>query len=255
MFLNNLLNIRMIKTNIFLLSLSLFVISCTKKPAGTDSVVGEPQENTADIDSGTKYELDLSSSVITWIGSRPVKQHNGTIGIKEGFLVSKDSSLVAGEILIDVPSLDIKDLKKDSENYEKLKNHLMSEDFFHADSFPVARFELITFVPYDSMIKIVDKEEFPSENSPALLSEFMVKEPTHSVTGNLTIRGITKSITFPATILFRNNKVYAEAKFNIDRTEWNVKYDDESSVIDKAKDKFIYNTVNVGFSLQAIREE
>jgi len=231
------------------------IFSCTQKPGGNESVIGEPQENTADIAKGTRYLLDLSSSVITWIGSRPVRQHDGTIEIKEGFLVSQDSNLIGGEIIIDIPSLDIKSIKKDAEEYDKLKNHLMSEDFFQADSFPTARFELITLVPFDSMISIVDKEEFPSENTPALLSEFMVKEPTHYVTGNLTLRGITKSITFPATIIFRNNKVFAEAKFNIDRTEWNIMHDDESSVIDKAKDQFIYNTVNVGFSLQAIRKE
>ncbi len=254
MFLNNLLNTHMIKSNLFIVCLSLFFFSCTQKPGGNESVVGEPQENTADVDSGTRYQLDLSSSVVTWIGSRPVKQHNGTIGIKEGFLISQDSNLIGGEVIIDIPSLDIKSVKKDSEDYDKLKNHLMSEDFFLADSFPVAHFELITMVPFDSMIKIVDKEEFPSENTPALLSEFMVKEPTHYVTGNLTMRGITKSITFPATVFFRNNKVFADAKFNLDRTEWNIMHDDESSVIDKAKDQFIYNTVNVGFSLQATRE-
>lgn len=245
----------MTKTYLFLLSLPYFIISCTNKPSGNESVAGDPLENTADINTGTKYFIDPASSVVTWIGSRPVKQHNGTIGISEGFLVSNDSSLIAGEILIDLPTLDIKDLKKDSESYEKLKNHLMSEDFFLADSFPTARFELVSLLPYDSLSRAADKEEFESDNAPALLSEFMVKEPTHNVTGNLTMRGTTKSITFPAEIYFRNNKVFAEAKFNIDRTDWNVKYDDESSVLDKAKDKFIYNTVNVGFSLQAIREE
>ena len=245
----------MIKTNIFILSLSILIISCTQNPKGTDALAGEPLTNTEDINKGTKYFIDPSSSVVTWIGSRPVKQHNGTIGIEEGYIAVDGSSIIGGEIIMDLPSLDIKDLKKDSESYDKLKNHLMSEDFFLVDSFPRAQFELIALVPYDSMVEISDKDEYPSENTPALLSEFMVKNPTHSVTGNLTLRGITKSITFPAAILFRNDKIFAEAKFNIDRTEWNVKYDDESSVLDKAKDKFIYNTVNVGFSLQAQKEE
>ncbi len=255
MFLNNLSNIKMIKTNIFILSLTILIVSCTQKPNGTESVVGEPLTNTEDISNGTTYQIDPASSVVTWIGSRPVKQHNGTIGIKEGHLVAEESDILGGKIIIDLPSIDIKSLGKDTEDYDKLKNHLMSEDFFYVDSFPTAKFELIALVPYDSMIEVVNKDEYPSENTPALLSEFMVKEPTHSATGNLTIRGITKSITFPAAVFFRNNKIFAEAKFNIDRTAWNIKYDDESSVLDKAKDKFIYNTVNVGFSLQALKED
>ncbi len=227
---------------------------CNNKPAGNDSVIGEPQTNKREISSGTKYMLDTSSSIITWIGSRPAKQHNGTIDILEGYLLVNDSDIIGGSIEIDIKTLDIKDLEDDSEDFDKLKNHLMSEDFFYADSFQIARFELINLIPFDSTIKIVDKVEFETDNTPALLSKFMVRQPTHYVTGNLTMRGITKSITFPANVISRNDKIITEAKFNIDRTEWNLSYNDEASVLDKAKDKFIYNTVNVGFSLHAIKE-
>lgn len=43
----------------------------------------------------------------------------------------------------------------------------------------------------------------------------------------------------------------ALANFNINRTDWGLMYGDEASVADKAKDQFIYNTVNVGFTLEA----
>jgi len=43
-----------------------------------------------------------------------------------------------------------------------------------------------------------------------------------------------------------------EAKFNIDRTNWNIKYGEEASVTDKIKDKFIYDTVNLGFTVEAV---
>ena len=52
-----------------------------------------------------------------------------------------------------------------------------------------------------------------------------------------------------------NNVLKAEGKFNIDRTRWNISYQDESSVLDKLKDQFIYNTVNVGFSIEATFQE
>jgi accessory colonization factor AcfC len=43
----------------------------------------------------------------------------------------------------------------------------------------------------------------------------------------------------------------AKANFNINRTDWGLMYGDEAGAVDKAKDKFIYNTVNVGFELEA----
>ena len=47
----------------------------------------------------------------------------------------------------------------------------------------------------------------------------------------------------------------AKAKFNIDRTNWGLMYGDEASVVDKAKDKFIYNTVNVSFDITANEQQ
>jgi polyisoprenoid-binding protein YceI len=69
------------------------------------------------------------------------------------------------------------------------------------------------------------------------------------VTGNLTMRGTTKSVTFPANVMMQGDKVMAKAMFNIDRTAWGLMYGDEGSITDQAKDKFIYNTVTVGLDL------
>ncbi|MGB5979935.1 MAG: YceI family protein, partial [Cyclobacteriaceae bacterium] len=81
--------------------------------------------------------------------------------------------------------------------------------------------------------------------------EYKISNPTHKITGNLTMRGNTKSITFPAKVDMSGDQITARAKFNIDRTEWGVSYGDESKAVDKAKDQFIYNTVNVGFDIVA----
>jgi hypothetical protein len=45
--------------------------------------------------------------------------------------------------------------------------------------------------------------------------------------------------------------VKAVANFNINRTDWGLMYGDEAGAVDKAKDSFIYNTVTVGFQLEA----
>ena len=85
------------------------------------------------------------------------------------------------------------------------------------------------------------------------MSTFRVENPTHNITGNLTLRGITRSITFPAYVEIPEDGsgLLIEARFNLNRTEFGISYGDESSVADRAVDAFVYNTVNVGFALTA----
>jgi hypothetical protein len=45
--------------------------------------------------------------------------------------------------------------------------------------------------------------------------------------------------------------VSAKAGFNIDRTQWGLKYGDESAALNKAKDQFIYNTVSLVLDVTA----
>ncbi|MEQ9307771.1 MAG: YceI family protein [Marinoscillum sp.] len=199
-----------------------------------------------------KIQIDTALSIITWIGSRPSRQHNGIIGLNDGFVAISGGALVGARVSIDLSSITVMDLQPDEDQHAKLKNHLMSNDFFDVDNHPIGTFEVTEVVNYDSVMLSTDKTEFSSEYTPARLSDFMVKNPTHFISGNLTLRGVSKNITFPAEVKINGNAVKAEAKFNIDRTDWNLNYDNESSAIDKAKDKFIYNTVNVGFNLETL---
>lgn len=48
-----------------------------------------------------------------------------------------------------------------------------------------------------------------------------------------------------------NGVIKAKANFNIDRTAWGLSYNTEANFVDQAKDKMIYDTVNVGFELEA----
>lgn len=80
-------------------------------------------------------------------------------------------------------------------------NHLRSKDFFNVDSFPT-----ITFVS-----KIVNK----------------VGETKVNITGDLTIRGVTKTITIPGTLVFWDDKAKSgriKGNFTIMRNEFGVGY-------------------------------
>ena len=65
------------------------------------------------------------------------------------------------------------------------------------------------------------------------------------IKGNLTMKSVTKNITFPAKIVLQNGKVKAEANFNIDRTQWGMTYRADKSV----QDKLINSIVNIHFEI------
>src|SRR5690606_18049800 len=83
---------------------------------------------------------------------------------------------------------------------EKLTGHLKSEDFFDVERFPTARFVSTS------------------------IQKGGEGESTHTVTGNLTLRDVTKSIAFPAKIEAEGDEVEVEAEFAINRRDFGIVY-------------------------------
>ena len=117
-------------------------------------------------------------------------------------------------------SIDDVDMKDDAKMKAKLEGHLKSEDFFNVEKFPKATFEITTIT-----------EEGASAN----------------ITGNLTIKDITKSVTFPAKITYGADKkpVSATANFNINRQLWNITYPGQP-------DNLIKDEINLDLNLIAL---
>lgn len=230
----------------------LFAVGCA--PKGDNAATGDAQEVANATEGAMTYSLNTSESMVTWIGYKPSGKHNGTIGVTEGTISVENGAITAGSFNIDVQSLVVLDIPADDEMNGKLKGHLMSPDFFAADSFPTATFEVVSVVEFAGDSTVTTKEEFESEFTPANAREILVANPTHMITGNLTMRGTTKSISIPASVTINETGLTAAANFNIDRTDWNLSHNNESSAIDKLKDKFYYNTVTVGFSITASPE-
>ena len=229
------------------MALATVIYACG--PSGKTVETSEAQE-VATAENATSVSVNTAKSQVTWIGHKPAGKHNGTIGITKGEISLKGSEIVAGNFTIDINSLENLDMAGE-EGAGKLKNHLMSDDFFDAANFPEATFEVTAVATYDQAQLQPDKEEYQTEFAPAKLSDVIVENPTHFISGNLTMRGTTKNITFPAAVSIDNGVVKAVANFNIDRTDWGLSYGDEASALDKAKDQFLYNTVQVGFELEA----
>lgn len=236
------------KSTLAVALLALFAVACG--PKGNTVETSEAKE-VASQDNAIAMAVNTENSVVTWIGSKPAGKHNGTISITNGEVLVNGNEVVGGSFIIDINSLQVLDLPADSESHGKLRGHLMSADFFDAENYGTANFEVTGVSAFNAASVEADKEQYDTENKPSALSEIMVENPTHFISGNLTLRGTTKNITFPARVELVNGKVMATANFNIDRTEWGLMYGNEASIADKAKDSFIYDTVSVGFTLEA----
>ncbi|MFT6054669.1 MAG: polyisoprenoid-binding protein YceI [Roseivirga sp.] len=237
-----------IKSTLVLIALVFLASACG--PKGSTVETSDAKE-VASAKEATSMAVNINNSMVTWIGSKPAGKHNGSIGISTGEIQVSGTDIVAGNFTIDITSLKVLDIPADNENNGKLSGHLMSPDFFDAASHATATFEVTSVSTFDATALSADVEEYKTDYSPAAMSEIMVDNPTHMISGNLTMRGTTKNITFPASVAIDNGVVKAKANFNINRTDWGLMYNDEANAVDKAKDSFIYNTVNVGFQLEA----
>ena len=197
-----------------------------------------------------RFVVELDSSYVSWVGSSVTDRHYGQIGFSEGIFFVEKNMLSSGSATIDIGQLRVAH-PEDRESAEKLRTHLLSADFFEAERYPTAYFECVAIAPYDSSAFRQHTEEYDSLNKPADVSSHRTHAPTHNITANLSIRGTKRTVIFPARVLIDRDSLVIEAKFDIDRTAFGITYREEASVVDKLKDKFIYNTVNVGVFLQA----
>lgn len=166
------------------------------------------------------YNVDTNVSVLNWKGTKPMGAHNGIVSLKGGSLVVEDGELVEGEFLIDMNTIKNVDMKG-TDGAGKLEGHLKNADFFDVAKYPTSKF-VITNV---------------EENEDKILE----------VTGKLTIKDVTKTITIPATISTNGGvATFKSETFTINRAHFNVKYSSKS-FFDNLKDKFIDDLIEMSF--------
>jgi polyisoprenoid-binding protein YceI len=213
---------------LFALGTALFA-SCQNDPKADQAQTGEAQQVTATV-GGTAYKADLAQSRVEWTGTKPIGQHHGSMNLKDGSLTVDNGTITGGNFIIDMSTLKV--LDKDTAGTTKLAGHLSSADFFDVTKYPTATFELTSLKP---------------GTDSASAKDLVAKDATHTVTGNLTLKGVTKSVTFPAKLAVNDAMATADANFNIDRTQWGLVYGNDQSL----GDKFIRPTVNIQLHLVA----
>ena len=159
--------------------------------------------------------VDTDKSTISWKGKKVTGAHNGLINLQEGTLNFEDGNLKAGQFVIDMTTITCEDLSNESYN-KKLVGHLNSADFFATNT-------------YSSSKLVITDVQFVSE-----AKDDVSTIKTYTVTGDLTIKDITKPVTYISNVVFFDNgRIEARGKLNVNRTAYNIKYKAGPSFGDK----------------------
>jgi polyisoprenoid-binding protein YceI len=193
-------------------SIMIVIISLTQRP-GDDTV----------------YTIDKSKSKVNWTGYSLFSfgEHFGSISINEGTLTCQNGQLVGGKVTIDMSS--IHTLDEGFEDKDGLAEHLKSPDFFEVDKYPTSVLEITAIKP---------------------INDAKANQPNVNVVGMLTMKGIRQAIEFPANVSVGQKEITAKAKFKIDRTKWNVRYNSGKYFSDLG-DNAISDAIAISFEIIA----
>jgi polyisoprenoid-binding protein YceI len=172
------------------------------------------------------YTIDTKSSVLIWKGEKLTKVHTGTVQIKNG-TIAKNKTNFTGDFVIDMTTIKIDDVSDQGMN-DKFLGHLRADDFFSVDKFNTAA------------LKIKKSEAYTPKAD---------ENANYMLTADLTIKGITNEIKFPAKMNFNGKDLAATAHIVIDRTKWNVRYG-SGSFFDNLGDTAIYDNITFDLTLK-----
>jgi polyisoprenoid-binding protein YceI len=145
----------------------------------------------ASLNAQSIFKANLTKSKFSWTGYAAVGNYapTGTIQLRAGNLKFDGGNTSKGIFEFDMKTIN-------HENKD-LMNHLKNEDFFEVKKYPKATF-------------IVEKIT------------------NNQATGLLKIKDVQKKISFPITIKKSENEVQIQAIFNVNRTDFGIKYNSNS---------------------------
>jgi polyisoprenoid-binding protein YceI len=179
------------------IGISLTILAgCNNNPVENKSIakVEQAQSPTAPSEAGVPYNFSEAGSEVAWVGAKVTGKHDGAFGKFSGQI-----QLVGGDPTKSSVKVEVVAASLTSDN-EKLTGHLKSADFFDVEKFPTIRFQS-------------SKIEAGGEAG-----------ATHTVTGNLELHGVTKSIRFPASIGVATEAVTIKSEFGINRKDFGIVY-------------------------------
>lgn len=211
------------KQNPLFLAPFLLLAACDNEPAAGKAmasvgpaVSAAPATTTATASNAGSSKLTFSStgSKIEFVGAKVTGKHPGGFGAFTGTIALVDGNPEKSTVTVEI---DANSLTSDS---DKLTGHLKAPDFFDVEKFPKARFT-------STAIKAGGEGG-----------------ASHTVTGNLELHGVTKSVTFPATIRVSGDGADVDADLAINRKDFGI-------VFEGMKDDLIKDNVSIKLTIRA----
>lgn len=182
---------------LLMIVVGVMLVSACADPAAdkTKAVTGEATKvaSPATAAQGQKYLITPQNSKIEFTGSKVTGKHEGSFGDFSGqidYAGNPEQSRVNIAMKTDSLTTDTPDLTK----------HLKTPDFFDVAKFPEATFVSTSIKPGGE------------------------KGASHTITGNLTLHGVTKAVTFPATINVTPEVATVDSTFSINRKDFGINY-------------------------------
>ncbi|MBM4375690.1 MAG: YceI family protein [Deltaproteobacteria bacterium] len=141
-----------------------------------------------------KLAFSAQGSKVEYVGAKVTGKHTGGFGAFKGQIALSDGAVEKSQVSVEVETAS---LTSDS---DMLTGHLKGADFFNVEKFPKASFT-------STAIKAGGEGG-----------------ATHTVTGNLELHGVTKSVSFPATIKLTGDGADVDAEFAINRKDFGIAY-------------------------------
>ncbi len=151
------------------------------------------QEVSAPVDAATKYSFSAADSKLEWVGAKVTASHDGSFKDFKGSIDLVDGDPTKSRVSVTISTASL------VTEPEKLIAHLKNADFFDVEKFPEATFTSTSITSGGA-------------------------GGSHTVTGNLALHGVTKSVSFPATIQVAGDEVTVQASFGINRKDFGIVY-------------------------------
>jgi polyisoprenoid-binding protein YceI len=217
------------KLLIGILSATIFLAACedpsANKPKAT-TTESSTNTNVAAANNGTAtapkqgevLAINNENSKVSFVGSKVTGRHDGGFNKFTGTINLVDGKPEESSVNVDI---DVSSVYTDT---DALTKHLQTGDFFDVANHPKATFASTKIVPDGA------------------------GADGYTITGDLELRGVKKSVTFPATIKVGYSVVEVSSEFSINRKDFNILYAGKA-------DDLIRDNVVLKLDLKAARKK
>lgn len=187
------------------LMLSAVLVACSDNGSKTEAKEAVAVEVTKTETTQTYANVGEGSHVY-WRAAHlgGVQPRFGKMMLQSAEVLTTDNAITNAKVVLDMNNFTVENFE-DQESIDKLSGHLKSDDFFKVATHPTSTFEMASIEPATG-------------------------EYNSKVTGNLTILGVTKSISFMANVSVSDASVSVKSEdFVVNRTDWGLTYNTEGT--------------------------